>query len=68
MTFQIVASVLSIIFCSFSIVLCLWYMAIGLYTAKLNNCWNWRRTEEMVIGFTALCIFLAIIWVILDIA
>jgi hypothetical protein len=61
-------AILSVVLCAASMVLCVLYMMRSLYTAWLLERWSWRRTEEMLLGGSAFCIFVFIIWAVLDIA
>ena len=49
-----------------AISLCLLYIMNVMYTAKIMNRWNFKRTEEMIIGVSALSAFLMMFYFLID--
>lgn len=65
---MIVLLCIGIVLCAVASVICVVYMIESLYTAKIMGRWNWRRTEEIVLGSAALFVFLYLIYILIDIA
>ena len=53
-------------FCSAAVAICLLYILNTFYVVRLTGRWGFKRVEELVIGFSALGMFLMIIWFLLD--
>ena len=49
-----------------AVCICLLYILNTLYVVRLLGKWSFKRVEELVIGFSALGMFLMIIWFLLD--
>ena len=58
--------IVTLALCAAAVAICLLYILNTLYIVKLLGKWSFKRVEELVIGFSALGMFLMIIWFLLD--
>lgn len=52
--------------CAAAIAICLLYVMNTFYVVRLTRKWNFKRVEELVIGFSALGMFLMLFWFLID--
>ena len=52
--------------CAAAVAICMLYILNTFYVVRLTRKWSFKRVEELIIGFSALGMFLMIIWFLLD--
>ena len=58
--------IVTLALCAAAVAICLLYILNTFYVVRLTRKWNFKRVEELVIGFSGLGMFLMIIWFLLD--
>lgn len=56
----------TLVLCAAAITVCLLYILNTFYIVRLTGRWCFQRVEELIIGFSALGMFLMIIWFLVD--